>query len=199
MAASVRVLGAYPNERTEITGTLAEIQAISGPEGVFGIPSDLPGVEMRYMGGAWAYNGDAKVAVLPTTGTPGVTYRLPYPGSSLSWDSSVSQYTGYIGKLSFLQLTALGNSRFAPGTRAGITADGYSVMDFELRGTRWLPVRPVDKRAFDEYPTGIAWVARTSTADNGWRAVTYIPSRDRLVAVAYSGTGNRVMTSGGYV
>ena len=45
---------------------------------------------------------------------------------------------------------------------------------------------------------GVSWTIRSSAADNDWRAITYIPSRDRLVAVASSGTGNRVMTSGGY-
>jgi len=51
------------------------------------------------------------------------------------------------------------------------------------------------RRDFDETPTGILWTIRSSAADNGWRAITYIPSRDRLVAVAYTGRGNRVMTS----
>ena len=37
------------------------------------------------------------------------------------------------------------------------------------------------------------WTARTSAADNGWHSVTY--GNGLFVAVAYSGTGNRVMTS----
>jgi hypothetical protein len=44
-------------------------------------------------------------------------------------------------------------------------------------------------------PDGITWTIRTSAADNDWRDVTY--GNGLFVAVAYSGTGNRVMTSGG--
>jgi hypothetical protein len=40
---------------------------------------------------------------------------------------------------------------------------------------------------------GINWTSRTSAADNNWNSVTY--GNGRFVAVAASGTGNRVMTS----
>ena len=40
---------------------------------------------------------------------------------------------------------------------------------------------------------GIEWTSRTSAADNSWYGVTY--GNGLFVAVAYSGTGNRVMTS----
>ena len=39
---------------------------------------------------------------------------------------------------------------------------------------------------------GITWTSQTSP-DNGWNSVTY--ANDLFVAVAASGTGNRVMTS----
>jgi hypothetical protein len=42
-------------------------------------------------------------------------------------------------------------------------------------------------------PDGINWTLRTSAADNQWISVTY--GNGLFVAVAYSGTGNRVMTS----
>ncbi|MDT4794049.1 hypothetical protein FQZ97_265860 [compost metagenome] len=42
---------------------------------------------------------------------------------------------------------------------------------------------------------GIAWVARTSAADNVWRSVCWSSELGLFVAVASSGTGNRVMTS----
>jgi predicted RecA/RadA family phage recombinase len=42
-------------------------------------------------------------------------------------------------------------------------------------------------------PDGINWTIRTSAADNDWRAVTY--GNGLFVAVARTGTGNRVMTS----
>jgi len=47
-------------------------------------------------------------------------------------------------------------------------------------------------------PDGIVWTIRTSAADNQWRSVTYgTPGGSPLfVAVANSGMGNRVMTSG---
>jgi hypothetical protein len=43
-------------------------------------------------------------------------------------------------------------------------------------------------------PDGITWTARTSAADNNWIGVTF--GNGLFVAVAWSGTGNRVMTSG---
>jgi hypothetical protein len=42
-------------------------------------------------------------------------------------------------------------------------------------------------------PDGITWTIRTSAADNNWVAVTY--GNGLFVAVAESGSGNRVMTS----
>ena len=42
---------------------------------------------------------------------------------------------------------------------------------------------------------GIVWTARTSAADNSWISVCWSPERGLFVAVANSGTGNRVMTS----
>jgi hypothetical protein len=43
-------------------------------------------------------------------------------------------------------------------------------------------------------PDGITWTIRTSAADNNWIGVAY--GNGLFVAVALSGTGNRVMTSG---
>jgi hypothetical protein len=43
-------------------------------------------------------------------------------------------------------------------------------------------------------PDGFNWTSRTSAADNNWFSVTY--GNGLFVAVSYSGTGNRVMTSG---
>jgi hypothetical protein len=43
-------------------------------------------------------------------------------------------------------------------------------------------------------PDGINWTTR-STNNNNWHSVTWAPELGLLVAVAYSGTGNRVMTS----
>jgi hypothetical protein len=42
-------------------------------------------------------------------------------------------------------------------------------------------------------PDGITWTYRTSAADNDWKSVTY--GNGLFVAVANTGTGNRVMTS----
>ena len=42
---------------------------------------------------------------------------------------------------------------------------------------------------------GITWVSRVSAADNGWVSICLHTPTGRLVAVADSGTGNRVMTS----
>jgi len=43
-------------------------------------------------------------------------------------------------------------------------------------------------------PAG-SWFARTSAANNGWSSVCWSPQLSLFVAVATSGTGNRVMTS----
>ena len=43
-------------------------------------------------------------------------------------------------------------------------------------------------------PDGITWTIRTSAADNEWLSVTY--GNGLFVAVSWTGTGNRVMTSG---
>jgi hypothetical protein len=40
---------------------------------------------------------------------------------------------------------------------------------------------------------GTAWTVRTSAADNSWQSVTY--GNGTFVAIAYTGTGNRIMTS----
>ena len=87
-------------------------------------------------------------------------------------------------------------SGVSPASWATVINGTYSI-HVEYRGGRWLPclVDGVMRRDFDETPTGVLWTIRSSAADNNWRAITYIPSRDRLVAVAASGTGNRVMTS----
>ena len=42
---------------------------------------------------------------------------------------------------------------------------------------------------------GTSWQTRTSAADNSWRGVCQHTPTGRLVAVAYTGAGNRVMTS----
>ena len=39
------------------------------------------------------------------------------------------------------------------------------------------------------------WQTRSSAADNGWSSVTWAKELGLLVAVAYTGTGDRVMTS----
>ena len=44
-------------------------------------------------------------------------------------------------------------------------------------------------------PSGSAWQTRTSAADNGWYSICLHTPTGRLVAVANTGTGNRVMTS----
>jgi len=43
-------------------------------------------------------------------------------------------------------------------------------------------------------PDAIVWTSRASAADNSWTSVTY--GNGLFVAIAYTGTGNRVMTSG---
>ena len=51
------------------------------------------------------------------------------------------------------------------------------------------PLAPVDP------DTGITWTTQNSAADNGWLSVCWSPERSLFVAVAHTGTSNRVMTS----
>jgi len=44
-------------------------------------------------------------------------------------------------------------------------------------------------------PDGITWTTQTSAADNNWLSVTWAPEIPLFVAVANTGTGNRVMTT----
>jgi hypothetical protein len=75
-------------------------------------------------------------------------------------------------------------------TVSATTADGTSLVS----GTS-LPVitRAYEPPAATVKPVVSTWTSRTSAADNGWYRVTY--GNGIFVAVANSGTGNRVMTS----
>ncbi|RYG58705.1 hypothetical protein EON64_21020, partial [archaeon] len=55
-------------------------------------------------------------------------------------------------------------------------------------------VRAQDSHRFSEQDIA-TWTTRTSPADNGWRSVCWSAELGLFVAVAHSGTGNRVMTS----
>ena len=44
-------------------------------------------------------------------------------------------------------------------------------------------------------PDGITWTSRISAVDNNWWGITWAPELGLLVAVARTGTNNRVMTS----
>ena len=46
--------------------------------------------------------------------------------------------------------------------------------------------------------SGKIWDIKASAADNNWIDICLHTPTGRLVAVAYSGIGNRVMTSGGW-
>jgi hypothetical protein len=71
------------------------------------------------------------------------------------------------------------------------SATAYTVTATNATGsatrTFTLTVAPV------AYADGITWTSRTSAADNGWTSVAY--GNGTFVAVAQSGSGNRVMTS----
>jgi hypothetical protein len=46
-------------------------------------------------------------------------------------------------------------------------------------------------------PDGVNWTSRTAAANLEWWGVTYSPQLNLFVAVSQTGTGNRIMTSGG--
>lgn len=50
---------------------------------------------------------------------------------------------------------------------------------------------------YSQAQAGITWDSQTSATDNAWQSVTY--GSGLFVAVAQTGTGNRVMTSGTFV
>jgi hypothetical protein len=47
-------------------------------------------------------------------------------------------------------------------------------------------------------PDGVTWTIRNSAADNDWRSVAWggAAGQEKYVAVASTGTGDRVMVSG---
>ncbi len=61
------------------------------------------------------------------------------------------------------------------------------------------PAGPQGERGFAQRPmfgywARQPWTARTSAADNQWYSVCWSPEAGLFVAVAFTGTGNRVMT-----
>ena len=63
--------------------------------------------------------------------------------------------------------------------------------------TNWITsaASVIGTSALSGYWARQAWTARTSAADNGWRSVCWAAELGLFVAVSYTGTGNRVMTS----
>jgi hypothetical protein len=75
-------------------------------------------------------------------------------------------------------------------------ASGLSIMVPTKTQAEWQSLYnnlPVGVTAVGCGPACDSWTIRTSAANNGWHSVTY--GNGLFVAVAYSGTGNRVMTS----
>jgi predicted RecA/RadA family phage recombinase len=78
-------------------------------------------------------------------------------------------------------------------TVSATNADGTSPVSApSLPVTTQTYVAPVEEPK-NLYADGITWTLRTSAADNSWQSVTY--GNGTFVAVATTGTGNRVMTS----
>jgi predicted RecA/RadA family phage recombinase len=78
-------------------------------------------------------------------------------------------------------------------TISATNADGTSPVSApSLPVTTQTYVAPVEEPK-NLYADGITWTLRTSAADNSWQSVTY--GNGTFVAVATTGTGNRVMTS----
>ena len=134
-------------------------------------------------------------SLLASTPQPGMRATASDAPGSMLYEVG-GKWGGDFGSVASMSSLPYGAS---PASCATVINGTYPI-HVEYRGGRWLPclVDGVMRRDFDETPTGILWAIRPSAAGNNWLAITYIPSRDRLVAVANSGTGNRVMTSGGY-
>jgi len=67
----------------------------------------------------------------------------------------------------------------------GVTIDGVLIKDGEVPYTKRMIANLVVSN----------WTTRTSAADNDWLSVCWSPELSLFCAVAYTGTGNRVMTS----
>ena len=68
--------------------------------------------------------------------------------------------------------------------------------DFEERGAlKKVPGSAKLNANAIEVQSAAAWITRANPADNNWDSVCWSPELSLFVAVAYSGTGNRVMTS----
>ena len=79
----------------------------------------------------------------------------------------------------------------AAGSNDILTVDTINgIVDADILSLAGLPITP---GTIMMQPNGVTWTSRTSAADNVWRSVCY--GNGLFVAVADTGTGNRVMTS----
>ena len=118
-----------------------------------------------------AYNNSSStpLALFNTTSTNAVVYNNNGTfelGVGTLADASITSGSGLF-TLTFTNPVALSSSVFKLTIQSGLHAASAS--------------------------TGITWTSRTSASDNDWYGVTY--GNGTFVAVAASGTGNRVMTS----
>jgi len=82
------------------------------------------------------------------------------------------------------------------GTNAGYTDALIPVSDGRINGVN---ITALNRRTRASYASAVdcvsSWVTRASAADNNWLGVCWAPELSLFVTVAYSGAGNRVMTS----
>jgi len=125
------------------------------------------------------YHGNANITTLGTI-TSGI-WNAGAITSSGGVQSTTLTPTGLTtGSLPYKSATTLANSPiYTDGTNVGIGSTAPAEK-LEVIG--------------NIISKGTSWTLRTSAADNNWYGVTY--GNGLFVAVAYSGTGNRVMTSG---
>ena len=89
---------------------------------------------------------------------------------------------------------------YRAGTSLAFAASGANTMVVSGNGTLTVGNVALGPSGFSGNRVMGPWIARNSAADNNWHAVAWSPELSLFAAVAYSGTGNRVMTSpDGYV
>ena len=158
-------------------------------------------------GDSLVWDGTEFILSRSLTGPVGITGSIQMYDTDTSF-SGVSTFRYVDGKVGIntvnpaypLEINTGGAT--GPALRLTYNTDGTGTVDFDVNSTGDLTINPSGNYvSIDNGMTGtvsyggIEWVLRTSAADNQWNSVCWSPELTLFVAVATSGTGNRVMTS----
>jgi len=130
-----------------------------------------------------------QISRLRLYGVPQDTTTLNYPPTELTANST-SITTADYGTGTYVASASSTSGSFAPFNafnNSGLTSGTKSY---------WSSTSNAFNATTGSFANAaVTWIARTSAVDNGWSGVTWSPELNIFVAIANSGSGNRVMTS----